>query len=143
MYFPLSDYSLEDLTRLQLITSMFGQLPTKNTGLRDLRKRVKALLGRESVGIQLFSARGERKKCIPCLSVYFAALESKAEPACRLVSEILRYIGALVAVVMFTSSALAMTVIPGLLNAFDPKFMWSKEEREQYKAKVAADKANA
>ncbi|MCR5725544.1 MAG: MMPL family transporter [Treponema sp.] len=56
---------------------------------------------------------------------------------------ILRYIGALVAVVMFTSSALAMTVIPGLLNAFDPKFMWSKEEREQYKAKVAADKANA
>ena len=90
MYFPLSDYSLEDLTRLQLITSMFGQLPTKNTGLRDLRKRVKALLGRESVGIQLFSARGERKKCIPCLSVYFAALESKAEPACRLVSEILR-----------------------------------------------------
>ena len=50
---------------------------------------------------------------------------------------ILRYIGALVAVVMFTSSTLAMTVIPGLLNAFDPKFMWSKEEREAYKAKIA------
>ena len=55
---------------------------------------------------------------------------------------ILRYIGALVAVVMFTSSALAMTIIPGLLNAFDPKFMWSKEEKEAYKAKIASDEKN-
>jgi predicted RND superfamily exporter protein len=50
---------------------------------------------------------------------------------------ILRYIGALVAVVMFTSSALSMTIIPGLLNAFDPKFMWSKAQKEEYKAKLA------
>lgn len=49
---------------------------------------------------------------------------------------ILRYIGILVAVVMFTSSMLSMTIIPGLLNAFDPKFMWSKEEKEAYKAKI-------
>ena len=55
--------------------------------------------------------------------------------------DILRYIGALVAVVMFTSSALAMTIIPGLLNAFDPKFMWSDEQKEAYKAKIAAETA--
>ena len=54
---------------------------------------------------------------------------------------ILRYIGILVAVVMFTSSTLAMTIIPGLLNAFDPKFMWTKEEKEAYKAKLAAETA--
>lgn len=53
---------------------------------------------------------------------------------------ILRYIGALVAVVMFTSSTLAMTVIPGLLNAFDPKFMWSKEQKEAYAKKIAEEK---
>ena len=53
---------------------------------------------------------------------------------------ILRYIGILVAVVMFTSSMLAMTIIPGLLNAFDPKFMWSKDEKEAYKAKIEAEK---
>ena len=53
---------------------------------------------------------------------------------------ILRYIGALVAVVMFTSSTLAMTVIPGLLNAFDPKFMWSKEQKEAYSKKLAEEK---
>jgi len=56
---------------------------------------------------------------------------------------ILRYIGVLVAVVMFTSSSLSMTIIPGLLNAFDPKFMWSKEERKAYKEKIEADKARA
>jgi hypothetical protein len=54
---------------------------------------------------------------------------------------ILRYIGALVAAVMFTSSSLAMTVIPGLLNAFDPKFMWSEEEKRIYKAKIAEESA--
>ncbi|WP_294430506.1 MMPL family transporter [uncultured Treponema sp.] len=53
---------------------------------------------------------------------------------------ILRYIGALVAVVMFTSSALSMTVIPGLLNAFDPKFMWSKEQKEAYSKKLKEEK---
>ena len=52
---------------------------------------------------------------------------------------ILRYIGILVAVVMFTSSSLAMTIIPGLLNAFDPKFMWSKEEKEAYKEKLKTE----
>ncbi len=50
---------------------------------------------------------------------------------------ILRYIGILVAVVMFTSSSLSMTIIPGLLNAFDPHFMWTKEQKEAYKAKLA------
>lgn len=54
---------------------------------------------------------------------------------------ILRYIGILVAVVMFTSSALAMSIIPGLINAFDPKFMWTKEEREAYKEKLQSEKA--
>lgn len=36
---------------------------------------------------------------------------------------VLRYIGILVFIVMFISSALSMTIIPGVLNAFDPKFM--------------------
>mgnify|MGYP000867900972 FL=1 len=43
---------------------------------------------------------------------------------------VLRYIGILVAVVMFTSSALAMTVIPGILNNFDPKFIRPKTEKK-------------
>lgn len=49
---------------------------------------------------------------------------------------ILRYIGALVAVVMFTSSLFALTIIPGLLNTFDPRFMWSKDEREAYSSHI-------
>ncbi|MCR5289111.1 MAG: MMPL family transporter [Treponema sp.] len=36
---------------------------------------------------------------------------------------VLKYIGLLVAAVMFTSSMLAMSVIPALLNSIDPKFM--------------------
>ena len=36
---------------------------------------------------------------------------------------VLRYIGVLVAIVMFTSSYLAMTIIPGILNVFEPRFI--------------------
>lgn len=43
---------------------------------------------------------------------------------------VLRYIGVLVAIVMFTSSFLAMTIIPGVLNEFNPKFMKSKKEAQ-------------
>jgi predicted RND superfamily exporter protein len=43
---------------------------------------------------------------------------------------VLQYIGILVAIVMFTSSALAMTVIPGFLTAFDPKFIRPKDNPE-------------
>ena len=42
---------------------------------------------------------------------------------------VLRYIGILVAIVMFTSSILAMTIIPGILNQFQPKFVTSKKHR--------------
>ena len=42
---------------------------------------------------------------------------------------ILRYIGLLVAVVMFTSSTMAMTIIPGILNLTDPKFMRGSRPR--------------
>ena len=42
---------------------------------------------------------------------------------------LLRYIGVLVAIVMFTSSYLAMTIIPGILNVFEPKFI-SKESKK-------------
>lgn len=41
---------------------------------------------------------------------------------------VLRYIGILVAIVMFTSSMLAMTVLPGFLTNFDPKFSRPKVE---------------
>jgi predicted RND superfamily exporter protein len=44
---------------------------------------------------------------------------------------VLRYIGVLVAVVMFTSSFLAMTVIPGILNVCNPKFMRKQDSKEQ------------
>lgn len=36
---------------------------------------------------------------------------------------VLRYIGILVAIVMLTSSFTSMTILPALLNTFDPKFM--------------------
>ncbi len=44
---------------------------------------------------------------------------------------VLRYIGILVAIVMFTSSFLAMTIIPGVLSLSDPKFIRPESELEK------------
>lgn len=46
---------------------------------------------------------------------------------------VLRYIGVLVAVVMFTSAALALNVIPGVLNIYAPKFTRPEGEEEEAK----------
>jgi uncharacterized protein len=46
---------------------------------------------------------------------------------------VLQFIGILVAIVMFTSSALAMTVIPGILTAYDPKFIRPREQKNRQK----------
>lgn len=50
---------------------------------------------------------------------------------------VLRYIGVLVAIVMFTSSFLAMTIIPGVLNEFNPKFMKPKKAAQSADDEVA------
>lgn len=41
---------------------------------------------------------------------------------------VLRYIGILIAIVMFTSSMLSMTILPGFLTNYDPKFSRPKVE---------------
>lgn len=46
---------------------------------------------------------------------------------------VLRYIGILVALVMFTSSFLAMTVIPGILNVFEPRFVYKRPSLKKEK----------
>lgn len=46
---------------------------------------------------------------------------------------VLRYIGILVAIVMFTSSFLAMTIIPGVLNECNPKFICPKSKSTEEK----------
>ncbi len=49
---------------------------------------------------------------------------------------ILRYMGVLVAIVMFSSSTLALTIIPGLLNTFKPKFMEPQPKKKAGKKKA-------
>lgn len=52
---------------------------------------------------------------------------------------VLRYIGILVAIVMFTSSFLAMTIIPGVLNEFNPKFIRPKKNVQKIDEKIESE----
>lgn len=52
---------------------------------------------------------------------------------------VLRYIGILVAIVMFTSSFLAMTIIPGVLNEFNPKFIRPKKNIQKIDEKIESE----
>ena len=89
LYFSLSDASLEDLTRLHLMTSMYGQLPTKRRGVPELRKMVRSLFGRDAISIQTWSRKNRRGECMPFLCASFSCLEEDLEPASALMGEIL------------------------------------------------------
>lgn len=53
---------------------------------------------------------------------------------------VLRYIGILIAIVMFTSSMLAMTILPGFLTNYDPKFSRPKVEPTEDLGKTEDEK---
>lgn len=53
---------------------------------------------------------------------------------------VLRYIGILIAIVMFSSSLLAMTIIPAVLCQYDPKFIRPKNSRRHSISDIEAEK---
>ncbi len=89
MYFSVADAAQEDLPALQLMTSMFGHLPTEKHSLRDVRKLMKNYFGRVFIGIQAYSRKNCRRDCMPFLCASFSCLEDDLDTASDLMFELL------------------------------------------------------
>lgn len=89
LYFPLTGYSLEELTRLTLLPSLLGELPTEKHTAAELQQLVKTYIGTLSFRLDTQAKLGQTETCTPCLSAFASVLEENLVPAQELLCEIL------------------------------------------------------
>lgn len=88
-YFSLTDFSLEELTKLSQITGLLGHLPTERHGALQLQQEIKRWTGSLGFAIVTRTQNGQSKTCTPCLAAFVSALEESREQAWNLLTEIL------------------------------------------------------
>ncbi|MBR2661089.1 MAG: insulinase family protein [Clostridia bacterium] len=88
-YFALTDYSLEELTKLSQLAGLLGRLPTAEHDAWTLQQEIKRWTG--SVGFTIITRAmpGQTETCTPYLAAFASALEENAENAWKLLAEIL------------------------------------------------------
>ena len=88
-YFHLTDYTLEQLTKLSLLSKLLGKLPTQKHSAAELQNEVKTWLGELSFGIEVFSKTAEHQECTPVLAAHCSVLQENVAKAEELLHEIL------------------------------------------------------
>ena len=89
IYFMLTDYSLEELTRLSQLTELLGRLPTGKHDALTLQQEIKRWTGTVGFNITARSKADQDETCTPYLTAYVSALEENAGKAWDLLAEIL------------------------------------------------------
>lgn len=88
-YFTLTDYSLEELTRLSQLTGLLGRMPTEHYDALTLQQEIKRWTGTLGFAIITRAEKGREDVCTPYLAAYGSALEENADRAWELLTEIL------------------------------------------------------
>ena len=88
-YFRLTDYSLEDLTKVSQLAGLLGRLPTAKHDALTLQQEIKRWTG--SLGFTIINRAeiGQTETCTPYLAAFVSALEESREQAWDLLAEIL------------------------------------------------------
>lgn len=89
MYFPLTQFSLSELTKLSLFPELFGEFPTENYSVTELQQMVKTYIGRLAFNVEAFGKDDQTETCTPYLTVRAGILEENLEIAKGLISEVL------------------------------------------------------
>lgn len=88
-YFALTDYSLDELTRLSQVTGLFGRMPTAAHDALSLQQEIKRWTGSVGFSIITRAEAGQDETCTPYLAASVSALEENAKHAWALLGEIL------------------------------------------------------
>ena len=88
-YFALTDYSLEELTRLSQMVGLLGRLPTEAHDALTLQQEIRRWTGSLGFAIITRAESGQSETCTPYLAAFTSALEESAEKAWALLAEIL------------------------------------------------------
>ena len=88
-YFRLTDYSLEEITKLSQLAGLLGRLPTAKHDALILQQEIKRWTGSLGFAIVIRAQAGQNKTCTPYLTAFVSALEESCDQAWSLLAEIL------------------------------------------------------
>ena len=89
MYFPLTAFSLSELSQLSLLPPLFGELPTEKHTAVQLQQDIKTYIGSLSFDIEAFAKDGNTETCTPYLIAKAGILRENLPVAQALIAEIL------------------------------------------------------
>lgn len=89
MYFPLTNFSLQELTKLSLFPELFCELPTENYTVVQLQQKVKTYIGNLGFTIGSYARADQQEVCTPCLQVHAGVLTENLPQAKEIILEIL------------------------------------------------------
>ena len=89
LYFPLSDFSLEELELVSVIPSFFTDLPTARHSVAALQQEIKTYIGRLRFDVTATEKLDDPAHCMPYLTVSAGILQENMEQAEALIAEIL------------------------------------------------------
>ena len=88
-YFRLTDYALDDITKVSQLAGLLGRMPTAKHDALTLQQEIKRWTGSMGFSILTRTEVGQNKVCAPYLAAYVSALEESREQAWSLLAEIL------------------------------------------------------
>ena len=89
LYFDISDFTMEELQLVNVITACFGELGTKNYTGEKLQTKIKSVMGGLSARVEVMAKPGDLSNSRQYLLVSAAMLEENAEQAADVLKEIL------------------------------------------------------
>lgn len=89
MYFPLSQFVLDELTPIALLPSFFTELPTEHYQVKALQQAIKTYIGRLHFSLETFAVDGDCDTATPYLSVHASVLKENMAKAEELLLEVL------------------------------------------------------
>ena len=91
LYFDVSDFTVEELRLLNILSTCLGELRTEHFPALALQNKIKATFGHISAKVDLVAHEGELKKCTPYLLVSAAVLRENLTDAAELLAELLNH----------------------------------------------------
>ena len=86
---PLTQFSLEELSLMPVIASLFKQLPTSEHDVSSIQREIKTYIGELSFKCTSYGEPGQTENCMPFLTVSVSALEENFEKAKKIAAEVL------------------------------------------------------
>jgi presequence protease len=89
LQFALSDFTVEELQQLSVLTAFLDELPTEHYTVRDLQTKIKSVCGRFRFAVTMVAPADSLTECTPYLTVSLSTLTENVPQALELLEEVM------------------------------------------------------